>query len=147
LAAMVKIIARAISLANAPMLSEAELIVRAKEWSETLCGIIPEERLRDSFNRAIRDHKGTFAISAYDLKDAWWEVRKDEVKEQSARREQELRDLEMKALQPGFEPCSYCFGCGFRYTIKQEHNGRHYTGVIKCQQCDHWERRMQWSKK
>lgn len=141
---MVKTVARCISLANAPALTDAELLIRARDWSEVLWQIIPEERLADAFNRAAKDHSGSFPISAYDIKNAFWELRKDEVKAQEQRRQREMQELEQRSIQPGFEPCPRCFSCGFRYVVKQEYNGREYSGVIKCDLpgCDHWERAL-----
>ena len=66
-----KIISKAISLANAPMLTEPELLVRARDWADELHGIVPMEALNASMKRAFQDHKSTFPLNAYDLKMAY----------------------------------------------------------------------------
>lgn len=71
---MTKIISKAISLANAPMLTEPELLVRARDWSEELHGVVPMEALNASMHRAFQNHKSTFPVNAYDLKIAYGEL-------------------------------------------------------------------------
>lgn len=84
---MVKIISKAISLANAPMLTEPELLVRARDWSEALHGIVPMEALNASVSRAFQNHKSTFPLNAYDLKTAYTELKAEQ-----------LLSLEMKPI-------------------------------------------------
>lgn len=68
---MVKIVSKAISLANAPSLTDAELLIRAKDWAEELALLVPENRLLETFRRAVADHQSTFPINFYDLKTAY----------------------------------------------------------------------------
>lgn len=84
---MVKIISKAISLANAPMLTEPELLVRARDWSEELHGIVPMEALNASMKRAFENHKSTFPLNAYDLKIAYTQLKAEQ-----------LLSLEMKPI-------------------------------------------------
>jgi hypothetical protein len=74
LAWMARIISKAISLANAPMLTEPELLVRARDWSEALHGIVPMEALNAAMSRAFENHNSTFPVNAYDLKIAYGEL-------------------------------------------------------------------------
>lgn len=68
---MVKIIAKAISLASAPALTEPELLVRARDWAEILFPIVPIDHLSETVRTAFENHKGAFPINAYDIKDAY----------------------------------------------------------------------------
>jgi hypothetical protein len=76
---MMKIISKAISLANAPMLTEPELLVRARDWSDALHGIVPMDALNASVKRAFQDHKSTFPLNAYDLKMAYANLKAEEL--------------------------------------------------------------------
>lgn len=76
---MVRIISKAISLANSPMLTEPELLVRARDWSEELHGIVPMEALNASMKRAFENHKSTFPLNAYDLKNAYAELKLESI--------------------------------------------------------------------
>lgn len=71
---MMKIISKAISLANAPMLTEPELLVRARDWADELHGIVPMEALNAAMHRAFQNHKSGFPVNAYDLKIAYGEL-------------------------------------------------------------------------
>lgn len=71
---MVRIISKAISLANAPMLTGSELLVRARDWSEALWGIVPAEALSQSVSRAFENHQSSFPLNAYEVKLAYTEL-------------------------------------------------------------------------
>lgn len=53
------------------MLTEPELLVRARDWSEALYGIVPMEALNASMKRAFETHNSTFPLNAYDIKIAY----------------------------------------------------------------------------
>jgi hypothetical protein len=59
--------------------TDAEKLLRAETWSRALFGVIPEDALEKSFQRAFRDHTGSFAISAYELKDAYEKIKNEHV--------------------------------------------------------------------
>jgi hypothetical protein len=71
LAAMVQIISKSISLANAPSLTREELIIRARDWAEILFQVVPENQLVQSLKRAFDDHDSSFPLTAYELKTAY----------------------------------------------------------------------------
>lgn len=52
----------------------AEVLVKAKVWSELLCRIVPESRLQECFDLAFRRHESSYPVNAYDLKRAWEEL-------------------------------------------------------------------------
>lgn len=80
---MLRVIRKSISLANAPSLTETEYGLRAGDWCELLCEIIPEPRLMDAFMRAARDHASAFPVNAYEVKNAWANI---EAEEQAAKK-------------------------------------------------------------
>jgi hypothetical protein len=59
--------------------TDVEKLARAETWSRGLFGVIPEGALQKSFDRAFRDHSGSFAVSAYDLKDAYEKIKNEHV--------------------------------------------------------------------
>jgi hypothetical protein len=130
---MVKIISKAISLANLPMLTEAELLVRARDWSEALWEIVPVEALNQCLRRAFEDHRSTFALNAYDLKSAYEKLKaqrtviaddrqltNDERVERCTNKANHLPDtfgeieLCISGIAEGIVPCGRCRGEEFR---------------------------------
>lgn len=84
-----RVISKAISLSNAPSLTDEELLIRAKDWGEELVEIVPESELPDVFRRAVKDHTSTFPVNFYDLKLAYDSLQKD-------RQQNRLSDYELQ---------------------------------------------------
>lgn len=60
-----------------------EQMQRANVWTDLLIDIVPENRLQDVFRKAFRDHKSSFPINAYELKDAWDQINQQEILERN----------------------------------------------------------------
>ncbi|MBA2334824.1 MAG: hypothetical protein H0V90_07795 [Blastocatellia bacterium] len=136
---MIRIVKKAISLANAPALTEIELGDRARDWAEVLFDVVPEEHLQDAFKRAARDHKTSFPVSMHDVRIAYEQIAADELREEKRLREKFLDDLDAeRKLSNRFE-CKLCFGSGWKEITEYDSVNRPYKGVIKCHDCRHWE--------
>ena len=44
------------------------------DWQDAFEGIIPITRLMDAFNAALRQHKGSFPVNAFEIIDAWRQI-------------------------------------------------------------------------
>lgn len=73
-----EIILKSVSLGNGPALTDDELTMRGVDWCEALEACVPEDRLRDAYLRAFKDHASGFPLSAYEVKIAWERVREEE---------------------------------------------------------------------
>jgi len=135
---MVKIISRAISLANAPSLTESEIMVRARDWADALFANVPEDRLIDAFRRAIADHTSTFPMSAYELKTAYEKIAEDERTAYARARQKDLEDLERQNLTANYRECPDCFSTGWKYVKRADPSGLIHDGVIRCTLCNYW---------
>lgn len=72
--------------------TKAEKVSRAETWARVLFDVIPENRLRDCFDRAFRNRKSDgFPVSAYDLNDAWNEIQVEDEAELQ-RQKAEIRE-------------------------------------------------------
>lgn len=69
----------------------AEKVSRAETWSRHLWGVIPETRLKETFDRAFKAKTDGFPVSAYDLNDAW-NVIQTEDEERIAKEKEALRE-------------------------------------------------------
>lgn len=59
--------------------TDGEKQIKAADWSEMLFAVgVPERRLFEVYERALRDHTSTYAINGYDLKLAWFRIRDEE---------------------------------------------------------------------
>lgn len=125
-AVMVK---RSISLSNNPPLSQFDLDERARDWTAAFYGTIPFEKLVPAFEKAVELHKGTFAINAYEVLEAFKII---DAEEQA---EFDYRVSRMNAL-PEYRrwECPKCFNTGFAMFHENGERIRrdHYTGVVKC---------------
>ena len=74
LAESAELVRRTLSLSNQPSLTETELGQRAMDWQDAFEGIIPITRLMDAFNAALRQHKGSFPVNAFEIIDAWRQI-------------------------------------------------------------------------
>lgn len=73
---MMLIVIDSFSLASQmPTLDEKANIARV--WARHLCGVIPRGYLTECFKQAVAVKTGPFAVTAYDLKDAWVKVKAD----------------------------------------------------------------------
>src|SRR5262245_36816205 len=50
-----------------PPLTNQELAVHIRAWSEILNGVVPESRLEESYQRAVREHGEGFAIAVSEI--------------------------------------------------------------------------------
>jgi len=66
-----------------------EKMKRANVWARILEGIVPENRLQDCFDFAVRNHKSNFSINGYDIKLAWEQIEAAEVAAQIETEKQE----------------------------------------------------------
>lgn len=71
LAVTMRMVRLTLELANQPPLSAEALDERAAAWAEALFLTVPENRMRDAYDRAVRDHSSTFPINAFEIKIAW----------------------------------------------------------------------------
>jgi hypothetical protein len=139
-----KIVARTVSLASLPPLTVEELTVRSRDWADALFFSVPEERLRDAFDGAIKAHATTYPISFFEIKSAWVEIEREERIADYKRREAEMDDLDRKRRLAEFKVCPICHGTGFRDAGSREFAGRDYKGVERSYDCcDYWDRRRQ----
>lgn len=79
------------------MPTDAEKMSRAEAWARHLFGLIPEQMLQKSFDRAFRKHSGSYQVTAYDLKDAYEEINAEQV------------TLKSQMPQTGHERQVYCY--------------------------------------
>lgn len=79
LGVMMEIVEKTYSLANSQALEANESFLKATDWSEVLYKIIPLDRLRECYDRAVADHDTTFAVNAHDLKNAWKKIRDEDL--------------------------------------------------------------------
>ncbi len=56
---------------SSQIVTTAEKMAKAKDWARLLFNIIPENRLEECFAAARENHHSPFAISAYELEDAY----------------------------------------------------------------------------
>lgn len=71
-------IKKTVSLSNQPPLSERDLGERALDWLDALEGTIPEDRIRDAFARALKNHSSSYPINAFDMLAAWKDIEAEE---------------------------------------------------------------------
>jgi hypothetical protein len=57
-------------------LSMEEKIANADVWSRILSPTIPENRLKECFEMAVREHSTTFPVNAHELLIAWGAITK-----------------------------------------------------------------------
>lgn len=93
---MLIIIRKSISLANAPSLTESEHGQRSKDWAEFLFDIVPENRLMETFARAVADHTSTFPVNFYDMKSAWQQIAAEELAAKAAAIERDRQNNPVK---------------------------------------------------
>ncbi len=77
---MMKIISKANSLGNSPVLTTEELTLRARDWAEELWRIVPVAQLSDSARLAFKNHASSFPLNAYEIKNAYQQLRAEEVR-------------------------------------------------------------------
>jgi hypothetical protein len=147
LAVVMRIVRRTLELSNQPPLENDALERRARIWSEDLFEIVPEARLKDAYSAAIASHNSGFPVTAYEIAEAFKQIAVAERKAARQQWEAEQTQIEMLGKLANYRECEYCFNSGFFSTTQTEPDGRRYSGVVKCRNCDYWERRMQWSKK
>jgi len=119
-------------------LPETEILVRAKDWAETLFEIIPEDRLKDAFDHAARTRQNAFPVSAYDLITAWTAINKTEREAKAAELASVAEQLERDRFTAHYRECSACYGSGWRTIKRSEPSGQIYPGSIKCRECRYW---------
>lgn len=144
LAALIRIITKAISLANAPALTENELAMRARDWSEVLFDVVPQERLLDAFKRAAQDHGTSFPISMHDVRIAYGKIDAEEKAKAQAEREKFLADLESRNMLVNKFICDYCFNSGWEVQTFYDVARNPYKAAVKCYSCKYWQ---YWSEK
>lgn len=55
-----------------------EIVATSEIWSRILIEIIPENRLQDSFDHAVKTHTSNFPVNGYEIKTAFEEIKKRE---------------------------------------------------------------------
>jgi hypothetical protein len=65
---------------SSQVLTEAELMKKAKDWARMLFKIIPENKLQDCFEKAREERSSPFAISGYELEQAYVQIQKENYK-------------------------------------------------------------------
>lgn len=120
-ASAMEIVLKAVSLANAPMLTETEAGDRARDWMEALAGIVPANRLNDAYLRAFRDHTSAFPLSAYEVKIAWQTIAAEEL----------AANPVVTVNPPG---CERCLGTGVERAYDLD---GHVIGAKAGKQCAH----------
>lgn len=101
---------------SSQMPTDEEKAVKCEAWSRALMGVIPENRLQETFNRAFVDHTSNFPVSAYDLKTAWERIVAD-----TERKTKEA--IEARALAPSSEAellCRRCDGSGIEVIVSPD---------------------------
>lgn len=83
---------RTLSLANHPALIESELAQRALDWYDAFDGIIPAERVPDAFKQALKNHKGSFPVNAFEIVDAWRTIETEESWQLEIERNRRMRE-------------------------------------------------------
>ena len=119
--------------------TNVEINETAEAWTNVLIKTIPVNRLHESFNNAAAAHEGTFPINVFEIVAAYKIIREDEEKQATANRLKALADSTADYNSPFYEPCAYCFGCGFKPEIRRI-EGVDTSGVSKCYGCDYWQR-------
>jgi hypothetical protein len=121
-------------------LTEIELGHRTQTWAETLFGLVPENQLKPSFNRAFKDSTNDFPVNANAIKSAYLKI------QQEAQYEQ-IKEYQANNRDDDYE-CKFCFNSGFcsvdaeGFSVPLIVRGRY--GVKKCNAvgCDYWFRRL-----
>jgi hypothetical protein len=119
------IVSKAISLANSPALTEAEIGDRALDWYEALFPVVPEKYLQQAFQRAVHDHSGAFPLSCYEVINAFKAL------------SGEIAIDQAKALSESSEAakgCPRCLGTNLETIYNTDGSIR---GVRAGQKCDH----------
>ena len=73
--------------------SISEKLSTAQTWARILEPVVPLERLQESFDLAFENHRSTFPVNAYDIKQAWELLQQNEAK-LLAEKEAELRETQ-----------------------------------------------------
>jgi hypothetical protein len=73
---LIQIIKCSINYVLQPPFSNEQLLLIALDWQKVLEPVIPEERLQETFDSAVRNHKTTFAINMFDLLNEYGELKK-----------------------------------------------------------------------
>lgn len=134
LAVVMRIVRRTLELSNQPPLSDESLKERACVWAETLFDVVPETRLVDAMDQAVKDHESSFPINAYDLKLAYDKFAAVERAAQMREREKRINEIEeLRRLRDAFE-CKKCFNSGWE-SVKIDG----YSYAKKCYACKYWE--------
>ena len=130
--AVVRIIAKTISAANMPSLTEAETADRADDWMEVLYGHVPESRLDQAYRQAVHAHSGPFPVNCYEIIAAYNAIiAGEQAADADARRSYSPSKAEEQAVAA---MCDHCHGSGMR--LKRDLDGR-VLGVIGGKPCDH----------
>ena len=66
---------------SSQILTTEEKLVKAKEWSRLLFGVVPENKLQECFDHARKTHNSPFAISAYEIEQSFREIQTKEREE------------------------------------------------------------------
>jgi hypothetical protein len=75
LADVTMLVMEALELANWPPLdTKKQLPTRAAIWTYRLIGRVPREDLSDAFERAVEDHRGSYPVNAYEVRQAHKEI-------------------------------------------------------------------------
>jgi hypothetical protein len=77
---VLEILNRVFVLANRPLVN-AEMNEASEVWRDTLFDVVPLNSLKAAFDRAIKNHKSSFAVNAFDLLNAWRELEAEEAAE------------------------------------------------------------------
>lgn len=71
--------------------TDEEILATAEIWARILIEIIPEHRLQESFDHAVKTHTSNFPVNGYEIKTAFEELQKqqaiNEMIQNSAKRE------------------------------------------------------------
>lgn len=99
-----EIIAKSVSLANMPSLTEIEIGNRARDWYDLFYGVIPEDKLFPAFQDAFAAHDNAFPVSAYEVKAAYEQMKRIEA-----------MSSKVVKFADGRYDCPFCFGTGRLY--------------------------------
>ena len=98
MAQVVDIIRETKSLDNQPPLEYEEILVQARDWQDFLEKVIPLERLTEAFDKAVKIHKTSFPVSAFDIKHGYEQI----LIEENAKRVEKIRREKEK------DPVQFC---------------------------------------
>ena len=114
---------------------------RASDWADALFGLVPEELLMPSYQAAVREHRSAFPLSAYEVKEAYLKIDAELRREQAENQRRLIERAERES--PDYKECPSCFNCGFRRTFERDAWGQEHWGVVRCYDCDYWQKRKE----